>query len=120
LSHLQVVSAGLVYSYGIILFAPLLCYIPGASAVQVMVILLVCGIGVFYMEAKNFSPFMPYGFGGWSFFGVPVFGSSDESGEPTGVLAGAALVFFAYIGFDCVTCQTEEAIKYVRCCAGCE
>jgi len=91
-----------------------------ASAVKVMVILLVCGIGVFYMEAKNFSPFMPYGFGGWSFFGVPVFGSSDESGEPTGVLAGAALVFFAYIGFDCVTCQTEEAIKYVRCCAGCE
>src|SRR5207244_3629333 len=31
------------------------------------------------------------------------------AGEPVGVLAGAAIIFFAYIGFDSVSTHAEEA-----------
>ena len=33
----------------------------------------------------------------------------DASGKPVGVVAGAALVFFAYVGFDAVSTAAEEA-----------
>jgi APA family basic amino acid/polyamine antiporter len=33
----------------------------------------------------------------------------NTKGEPAGVLAGAAIIFFAYIGFDAVSTQAEEA-----------
>jgi basic amino acid/polyamine antiporter, APA family len=46
-------------------------------------------VGFTYVEPKNWSPFMPYGF--------------------SGVMTGAAVVFFAYIGFDAVSTTAEEA-----------
>jgi len=46
-------------------------------------------IGVTYVKPENWSPFMPYGF--------------------SGVMTGAAVVFFAYIGFDAVSTTAEEA-----------
>ena len=38
----------------------------------------------------------------------------DEAGKPIGILAGASVVFFAYVGFDAVSTATEEANKPQR------
>jgi APA family basic amino acid/polyamine antiporter len=38
-----------------------------------------------------------------------LFGQTGASGAPVGVLAGAAIIFFAYIGFDSVSTHAEEA-----------
>jgi APA family basic amino acid/polyamine antiporter len=46
-------------------------------------------VGFSYVKPANWSPFMPYGF--------------------SGVMTGAAVVFFAYIGFDAVSTTAEEA-----------
>lgn len=46
-------------------------------------------MGVGYVKPENWHPFMPYGF--------------------SGVATGAAVVFFAYIGFDAVSTTAEEA-----------
>ena len=46
-------------------------------------------VGAGYVRPENWSPFMPYGF--------------------SGVMTGAAVVFFAYIGFDAVSTTAEEA-----------
>jgi APA family basic amino acid/polyamine antiporter len=77
-------------------------------AVKVGVVLLVIGIGVFLINPDNWKPFAPAGFGGISFFGHMVWGTMR--GEiPVGMMAGAAIIFFAYLGFDAVSTQAEEA-----------
>src|SRR5207248_9635911 len=59
--------------------------------------------------------FAPYGWTGISFFGIPMGGGKvNPMGEPVGVLAGAAIIFFAYIGFDSVSTHAEEARKPQR------
>ncbi len=78
-------------------------------AVKLTVVLLVIAIGVHYVEAKNWQPFAPYGYSGISFFGRTIMGQSGAGGEPVGVIAGAAIIFFAYIGFDAVSTHAEEA-----------
>lgn len=65
----------------------------GVNAVMVLVkigaVLFVILAGVGRVDPANWSPFLPYG---W-----------------TGVLSGAALIFFAYVGFDAVSTHAEEA-----------
>jgi APA family basic amino acid/polyamine antiporter len=65
----------------------------GFNAAMVMVkiaaVLFVIVAGAAYIEPDNWTPFLPYG---WS-----------------GMLDGAALIFFAYIGFDSVSTHAEEA-----------
>ncbi|WP_046180031.1 amino acid permease [Domibacillus tundrae] len=56
--------------------------------VKVGVILLFIGVGIFYVEPANWQPFAPFGV--------------------SGVMSGAALVFFAYLGFDAVSSAAEE------------
>ena len=46
---------------------------------------------------------------GVSFFGYPLFGQTNAGGQPVGMIAGAAIIFFAYIGFDSVSTHAEEA-----------
>ena len=77
--------------------------------VKVAIVLLVIGVGAFYVDPKNWHPFAPYGLTGISFFGKTLVGQTGAGGEPLGMLAGAAVVFFAYIGFDSVSTHTEEA-----------
>jgi APA family basic amino acid/polyamine antiporter len=49
-------------------------------------------------NGANLEPFMPYGFT-----------SHVEGGEARGVMAAAAIVFFAFYGFDAVATSAEEA-----------
>jgi APA family basic amino acid/polyamine antiporter len=77
--------------------------------VKLAVVFFVIGVGAFYVNPANWKPFAPFGFGGLSFFGHNVWGIEGRNGESLGVLAGAATMFFAYIGFDAVSTQSEEA-----------
>ena len=74
---------------------------------KLVVVFFVIGVGVFYMNPANWRPFAPFGLTGVSFFGKTLFGQTGPAGEPLGVLAGAAIVFFAYIGFDSVSTHAE-------------
>lgn len=56
--------------------------------IKLAVILLVLGVGIFYIDPTNWSPFAPNGIGG--------------------VLKGVSAVFFAYIGFDAISTTAEE------------
>jgi APA family basic amino acid/polyamine antiporter len=76
---------------------------------KVAVVFFVIIVGAFYVNPDNWRPFAPYGYTGLSFFGQTVAGSTDAGGHPVGVLAGAAIIFFAYIGFDSVSTHAEEA-----------
>jgi APA family basic amino acid/polyamine antiporter len=66
-------------------------------------------VGVFYINPANWQPFAPFGMTGVGFFGKPVFGATNAGGQPVGMIAGAAIIFFAYIGFDSVSTHAEEA-----------
>jgi APA family basic amino acid/polyamine antiporter len=76
---------------------------------KLAVVMFVIVVGAFYVNPDNWVPYAPHGYTGISFFGHTVFGESDAGGQPLGMLAGAAIVFFAYIGFDSVSIHTEEA-----------
>ena len=78
-------------------------------AIKLVIVLMVIGIGVFLIDPANWHPFAPYGYTGVSFFGHTIFGEAAPGGEPIGMFAGAAIIFFAYIGFDSVSVHSEEA-----------
>lgn len=63
-------------------------------AVKVLAITLFVGIASFHVQPANWSPFMPFGWGG--------------------IATGAATIFFAYIGFDAVSTAADEAVKPQR------
>jgi APA family basic amino acid/polyamine antiporter len=69
-----------------------------AVAIKLATIAVFLAVAVFNVNPDNWSPFMPYGWFG-----------HGEDGRPIGVLAGASLVFFAYVGFDAVSTAAEEA-----------
>jgi APA family basic amino acid/polyamine antiporter len=77
--------------------------------IKVAAVIFVILVGAFYVNPANWEPFAPYGWTGVSFFGIPVHGQTTPKGEPMGMLAGAAIIFFAYIGFDSVSTHAEEA-----------
>lgn len=55
---------------------------------KIAVIIFIIIMGFFYVDTKNWNPFLPNGFGG--------------------VLAGVSAVFYAYIGFDAISTTAEE------------
>ena len=66
-------------------------------AIKVTVVILIIGLGSLFISAENWHPFIPpntgeFGAYGWS-----------------GVLRGAGVIFFAYIGFDAVSTAAQEA-----------
>jgi APA family basic amino acid/polyamine antiporter len=81
----------------------------GIVIVKLAIVFFVIGVGSFYVKAANWRPFAPFGLTGFSFFGHTIMGKTGPGGEPLGMLAGAAIVFFAYIGFDSVSTHAEEA-----------
>ncbi|MFZ1976564.1 MAG: amino acid permease [Bacteroidota bacterium] len=78
-------------------------------AVKLVIVLFVIVVGVFYIDPNNWHPFAPYGYTGISFFGHTLFGQTGSNGVPLGMLAGAGIIFFAFIGFDSVSTHAEEA-----------
>src|SRR5689334_19833653 len=78
-------------------------------AIKLAVIFIIIAVGAFYLDLSNWRPFAPYGYAGISFFGRSVLGQHGPGGEPLGVMAGAAIAFYAYIGFDSVSTHAEEA-----------
>ena len=77
--------------------------------VKLVVVFIVIGVGAFYIDSANWSPFAPFGWTGLAVFGQTVLGQTGRGGEPLGMMAGAAMIFFAYIGFDSVSTHSEEA-----------
>jgi basic amino acid/polyamine antiporter, APA family len=77
--------------------------------VKVIIVFFVIVVGAFYVDPRNWRPFAPYGYTGLSFFGHTLLGETGKGGEPLGMLAGAATIFFAYIGFDSVSTHAEES-----------
>lgn len=57
-------------------------------AVKIAVVLLVIAVGLFYVKPDNLQPYAPFGV--------------------SGVVSAAALVFFAFLGFDAVSSAAEE------------
>jgi len=70
--------------------------------VKVAVILLFIAFGLSHIEASNWVPFIPANTGTWGHYGF------------SGILAGAGVIFFAYIGFDAVSTTAQEAINPKR------
>jgi APA family basic amino acid/polyamine antiporter len=77
--------------------------------IKLAAVFLVIILGAFYITPANWKPFAPYGYTGISFFGRTLWGQTGAGGAPQGVLAGAAMIFFAYIGFDSLSTHAEEA-----------
>src|SRR5262245_42660860 len=77
-------------------------------AIKLSAVLFVIGAGVFYLNPDNWHPFAPFDWGGLNLMGHNIWGMM-RGDTPVGMLAGAAIIFFAYIGFDSVSTHAEEA-----------
>src|SRR5262245_3262410 len=64
---------------------------------KVLIILLIVAVGLGNIHPENYKPFVPPNTGEWGTYGI------------SGVLRGAGLVFFAYIGFDAVSTAAQES-----------
>ena len=85
------------------------------TAIKVAVVLLVVIVGAFYIKLANYRPFVPpteTGAASGSGVDQSVFslltGAEGSHYGMYGVLAGASIVFFAFIGFDVVATTAEE------------
>jgi APA family basic amino acid/polyamine antiporter len=81
----------------------------GIVILKLAIVFLVIGVGAHYVNTANWHPFAPFGLAGFAFFGHTLIGQTGPTGAPLGMLAGAAIVFFAYIGFDSISTHAEEA-----------
>ena len=75
-----------------------------ATVNAVLVVIKVIALGAFvaiaapHFDAANLEPFMPFGFAK----------SVNADGVEVGVMAAAAIIFFAFYGFDAVSTAAEE------------
>jgi APA family basic amino acid/polyamine antiporter len=65
--------------------------------IKSLVLVIFVGVGISYVRRENLTPFVPPNTGEFGHFGW------------SGVLRGAAVMFFAYIGFDAVSTAAQEA-----------
>ena len=84
-------------------------------AVKVFIVLFVIFAGIGFINRDNWQPFIPPAQTGTSKTGLEqpliqwVTGMEPVTFGILGIMAGAAVVFFAYIGFDVVATTAEEA-----------
>ncbi|NKZ15468.1 amino acid permease [Mycolicibacterium septicum DSM 44393] len=84
------------------------------TIIKVSVVLLVVIVGAFYIKAANYTPFIPPNEAGEGASGADqslfslLTGAAGSHYGWYGVLAGASIVFFAFIGFDVVATTAEE------------
>lgn len=69
--------------------------------VAALLVFIVIALGAF--NGQHFTPFMPYGFA-----------AHVDGTEVRGVMAAAAIIFFAFYGFDAVSTAAEETIDPKR------
>jgi APA family basic amino acid/polyamine antiporter len=95
IGHLRFIAD--IPALGIVVLITWICYVgiresKLANNIMVLlkigILLLVIGVGAFYVDPANWHPFAPNGI--------------------TGVLKGVSGVFFAYIGFDAISTTAEE------------
>lgn len=83
-------------------------------AIKLTVVLLVIVAGLFFIKAANYSPFIPPSKATPAVEGLAapliqvLFGISPVAFGVLGIFSAAAIVFFAYIGFDVVATAAEE------------
>ena len=83
--------------------------------VKLFIVLFVIIAGIGFINKDNWSPFIPPSAPGKSSQGLTtpllqvITGVEPASFGVLGIMAGAAVVFFAYIGFDVVATTAEEA-----------
>ena len=65
--------------------------------IKVAIVIAVIGFGFIYVNTANWHPFIPANTGEFGHYGW------------SGIARGAAVVFFAYIGFDAVSTAAQEA-----------
>lgn len=64
---------------------------------KLAVVFLVIGFGLSHVQAANLTPFIPPNTGTWGAYGW------------SGIIRASGVVFFAYIGFDCVSAAAQES-----------
>ncbi|MEW2382682.1 amino acid permease [Micromonospora sp. NPDC047707] len=83
-------------------------------AIKVAVVLFVIAAGLFFLKGDNYVPFVPPaqpaagGTGAEATLLEAIFGQAPANFGVSGIFAAAALVFFAFIGFDIVATAAEE------------
>ena len=83
--------------------------------IKLFVVLFVIIAGIAYIKSANYSPFIPPAQAGEASEGVKqpliqaMLGFTPTTYGIGGIVAGASIVFFAYIGFDVVATTAEEA-----------
>ena len=90
--------------------------------IKVAIVLLVIVAGLFYVQAANYSPFVPPAAprtgASEGLLQTPLiqtlFGLAPSQFGVGGIFAGAAIVFFAFIGFDIVATAAEETKRPQR------
>lgn len=65
--------------------------------IKVAIVIVVIGAGAFFIQPENWHPFIPENTGTFGEYGW------------SGILRGAGVIFFAYIGFDAVSTSAQEA-----------
>ncbi|MCW2387317.1 APA family basic amino acid/polyamine antiporter [Sphingobium sp. B11D3B] len=65
--------------------------------VKIVALVLFIAVALPHYDAGQFHPFMPYGFA-----------AHDVNGVQHGVMAAAAIIFFAFYGFDAISTAAEE------------
>ncbi|WP_104167844.1 APC family permease [Arthrobacter sp. SX1312] len=86
------------------------------TVIKIGIVLFVIVVGFFYVDPGNYTPFVPAsepatdGGTGWADQPFLSFlsGATPAAFGFTGIISGAALVFFAFIGFDVVATSAEE------------
>jgi APA family basic amino acid/polyamine antiporter len=93
----------------------LLCVIVLGVGVKLFIVLFVIFAGIQFINRDNWSPFIPPSQPGKAAEGLAtpllqvLTGMTPATYGVMGIMAGAAIVFFAYIGFDVVATTAEEA-----------